>query len=100
MPKYLFRKPETPNLADPQIQRHFIEEAHSSNELIRKELDVNLVAQNLLLKRIGLMRSFAGELPSSDPQYSMLLVQIQMDEVELSELKSRERSLLDNQRNP
>ena len=60
---------------------------------MRKELEVNGVEQVLLDKRIQMMQSFANDLPSSDPQYSMLLTQIQMDRVELDELKLRAQSL-------
>ena len=89
MPRYLFRRPETPDLSNPAIQKLFVEEVSSGYDLVEKELAVNLSSQNLLEKRIRMMQSFVNDLPSSDPQYSMLLIQIQMDRVELDELKLR-----------
>jgi hypothetical protein len=93
MDKNLFKKPETPDLSNPAVQRSYIEEAHSGAELIRKEIEVNLMEQNLLDKRIQMMQSFVNDLSSSDPQYSMLLAQIEMDRLELDELKIREQNL-------
>jgi hypothetical protein len=93
MPRYLFRRPETLDLSNPAIQKLFVEEVRSGFDLIEKELAVNLSSQNLLGKRIAMMQSFVNDLPSSDPQYSMLLIQIQMDRVELDELKLRNRFL-------
>jgi len=93
MDRELFKKPETPDFSNPAIQRAFIEEAHSGSDLIRKELEVNKAEQVLLDKRIQMMQSFLADLPSSDPHYSMLLVQIQMDRIELDELKIRCQNL-------
>lgn len=50
---------------------------------------MNQAEQNLLVKRVQLMKGFVNDLPSSDPQYSMLLTQIQMDQIELDELRVR-----------
>lgn len=93
MDNNIFKKPETPDFSNPAVQRSFIEEAHTGAELIRKELEVNGAEQTLLDKRIQMMQSFTNELPSSDPQYSMLLFQVQMDRIELDELKLREKNL-------
>ena len=93
MQRPLFRKPETPNFADPAVQRSFIELSQSGQELYYKELTVNQEEQNLLHKRILMMREFINDLPASDPQYSMLVIQVQMDQIELDELKARASSL-------
>lgn len=93
MDNNLFKKQEDPDFSNPTLQRAFIEDAHSGTDLIRKELEVNGAEQVLLDKRIQMMLSFVNELPSSDPQYSMLLAQIQMDRIELDELKQRGQNL-------
>src|SRR5262249_47972004 len=98
MAKYLFRKPQPLDLTNSLLQRAFIEDTYSPPELIKKELVVNQGEQNLLLKRIAMMKSFVSDLPSTDPQYSMILAQIHMDKIELDELKIRERILLDQLR--
>lgn len=66
-------------------QPHF----ENSKELLQKELDVNKAEQLLLQKRIATMKSLLNDLPSSDPHYSMMAIQIQMDQVEIDELKYR-----------
>ena len=93
MQRPLFRKPETPNFSNPLTQLNFIEQTLSAKELHYKELTVNQAEQNLLGKRIRMMREFVNELPASDPQYSMLVIQIQMDQIELDELKAAESKL-------
>jgi hypothetical protein len=98
MDKNLFKKPETPDLATPAAQRSYIEEAHSAAELLQKELEINQMEQTLLQKRIQMMQSFVNDLPSSDPQYSMLLAQLQMDRLELDELRLREQSIAERLR--
>ncbi len=58
-------------------------------ELLQQEFDVNLAEQGLLEKRIATMKTLLNEVPSSDPQYSQMAIQIQMDQIELDELKYR-----------
>ena len=89
----LYKKPETPNYATPAAQRAFIEETVTNKELLQKELSVNQAEQLLLGKRIRMMKEFINELPASDPQYSMLLAQVQMDQIELDELRAREMAI-------
>jgi hypothetical protein len=83
------KKDETPDFSHLAAQKAYVDEAEDSKDLMQKEFDVNLAEQNLLQKRIGLMKQLANDLPSSDPQYSMLLLQIRADLVELDELKIR-----------
>src|SRR5687768_749014 len=86
----LFRKPETPDFGNPAIQQAFVQRIQDSHDLIQAELSVNQSEQILLLKRIEMTKEFVNHLPASDPQYSLLLIQIKMDQVELDELKARE----------
>ncbi|MDE3047262.1 MAG: hypothetical protein KGI83_02810 [Verrucomicrobiota bacterium] len=88
-----FHKKETPDFSKADVQQSFVQQTHDSKELMQKEFDVNIEEQNLLGQRIRTMQSFLNDLPSSDPQYSMLAIQIQMDQIELDELKRREASL-------
>lgn len=88
-----FPKKETPDFSKAEVQQAFVQETHDGKSLMQKELDVNQQEQILLAKRIQMMKSFINDLPSSDPQYSMLLTQIHMDQVEIDELKVRETLL-------
>lgn len=89
----LFKKPEDANYSQSEEQRKFTADTHSGKELLQKELDVNLANQNLLQKRILMMTDSINNIPSSDPQYSMMAIQVQMDRIELDELKSREQEI-------
>lgn len=93
MQKLLFKKPEIPNFADPLVQQAFVAEIASQEELLQKEINVNLAEQSLVKRRMQLTKEFLEQLPIDDPQYSMLIAQIQMDQVELDELKGRELAL-------
>lgn len=93
MQRPLFKKPETPNFSNPLTQSAFVQQAETAKEILFKELTVNQQEQNLLQKRIHMMNEFINELPASDPQYSMLVIQVQMDRIELDELKVRESML-------
>lgn len=75
------------HFSQPDVQQ---ERFQNSKELMQRELDVNRAEQILLEKRIQLMHSFINDLPSSDPQYSTLLAQVSMDQIEIDELKVRE----------
>lgn len=94
MQKPIYKKPETPNFENLSSQRVFIEETRSNRDLMQKELNVNQEEQLLLEKRLQMMKEFINDLPSSDPQYSMLISQIQMDQIELNELKTRESIII------
>lgn len=88
------KKENAPNFSNPAVQQAFVHETKDNKELMQKELDVNRAEQNLLKKRIELMKSFVNDIPSSDPQYSMLLTQVDMDQIEMDELKTREILLI------
>jgi FtsZ-binding cell division protein ZapB len=88
-------KKEKSDFSDPQVQEAYIKDAHDAISLLHKELDINHAEQELIKKRLQLMNDFCNDLPSSDPQYSMIRIQIQMDQVELDELKRRENDLLE-----
>lgn len=89
-----FPKKETPDFSKAEVQQAFVQDTRDGKSLMQKELDVNQQEQILLAKRIQMMKSFINDLPSSDPQYSMLLTQIHMDQVEIDELKIRETLLI------
>ena len=86
---YPFKKESAPDFSNPEVQRHFVQMTHSNGELLHKELDVNHAQQTLLKQRIEMMTGFLNDLPAIDPHYNMLLTQMQMDRIELDELKKR-----------
>jgi hypothetical protein len=89
-----FPKKENPDFSKAEAQQAYVQEAVDGKSLMQKELDVNQQEQILLTKRIQMMKSFINDLPSSDPQYNMLLTQIHMDQIEIDELKVREALLI------
>lgn len=91
-----FPNKDPSNLSNPAAAQAFVHEARDARTLMQKELTVNHAEQALLEKRILMMKDFINQLPASDPQYSMLITAIQMDQIELDELKNRELTL--NQR--
>ena len=96
MQPFLPKKESAPDFSNPSVEQAYIQEAHDIKSLLQKELDVNQAEQNLLQQRIAMMSSFVNDLPASDPQYSMLLAQTQMDKIEMDELKTRETVLIQN----
>lgn len=70
----------------------------SISELYQKELIVISAELMLLKNRIQLMKEFLNSIPSSDPDYSMLMQAIEMDQIELSELNIK-MSTIENQLN-
>lgn len=87
-------KEPSPNFSDQTFQNQYVEDTKSGKELLQKELDVNQAEQELLKKRVSLMRDFLNDIPSSDPQYGMISTSLQMDLVELDELKARQEQLI------
>lgn len=82
-------KENSSDFSKPEAQQAFVQNTQDSKSLLQKELDTNQAEQILLTRRIALMKTFINDLPSSDPQYSMLIAQVQMDQIELDELKTR-----------
>lgn len=90
------KKENTPDFSNPSVQQAFVQDTQDSKSLMQKELDVNQAEQVLLKQRISLMKGLINDIPSSDPQYSVLALQVQMDQIELDELKNREALLIQN----
>jgi hypothetical protein len=89
----LYKKPTDPTFQNVNEQNRFTKETQSILDLLIKEMTVNRENQNLLAKRILIMTEELNNIPASDPQYSMMAIQIQMDKIELDELKTREQIL-------
>jgi hypothetical protein len=83
------RKDDAPDFSKPAEQKAFVENTQDAKSLLQKEYDTNQAEQVLLVQRIKLMKSLINDIPSFDPQYSMLVTQVAMDQVELDELKVR-----------
>jgi FtsZ-binding cell division protein ZapB len=86
---------ETPNFSNPSFTKQFVQNTQDAKTLLQKEIDVLHSEQNLLQTRLRIMSDFINDIPSSDPQYSMILLSIQMDQIELDELNARETLLSD-----
>lgn len=91
----LYKKPKDMDLTNDSDQKSFIEETSNGQELMQRELNLNQANQVLLQKRILIMKEDLNEIPSSNPQYSIMLAQIQMDNIELDELKLREKNIVE-----
>jgi hypothetical protein len=88
------KKENAPDFSKAEVRQAFVQDTSDSKALMQKELDVNQAEQVLLKQRIAIMKSFVNDIPSSDPQYSMMLLQVQMDQIEMDELKNREILLI------
>ena len=62
-------------------------------DLLKQEIDVNIQEQILVNKRINLIKETFNEIPNTDPEYAILLTQLEMDQIQLDELKFRENAL-------
>jgi len=91
---FLYHRDSNPDFANPTARNEFVQDTDSMKSLIQKELSVNREEQVLLEQRIRMMKEFINDLPSSDPQYIMMLTSMQMDQIELDELKIRASLLL------
>lgn len=90
-----FKKELTPNFSKPEDLQAFILDTPNGAALLKKEIDVNRVEQQLLFQRISMMETRINEMPSYNPEYSTLLTQTQMDKIELDELKRREEIIVE-----
>ncbi|MBN2479816.1 MAG: hypothetical protein JXA94_06275 [Parachlamydiales bacterium] len=63
------------------------------HDLLIQELDINTQEQVLVNKRIFLLKEVMKEIPKTDPQYALLFTQLEMDRIELDELKNRHNYL-------
>ena len=61
--------------------------------LLQQELDVNLQQQVIVNQRINVIKESFHDISNTDPQYSVLFTQMEMDQVELDELKKRENDI-------
>ena len=94
--KSSLKKAPSANLSDPENQQAYLQDTHNGIDLLHKEIDINRAEQELITERIKLMTDFVNDLPSSDPQFSMLRAQIQMDQIELDEIKRRENTIVEH----
>ncbi len=94
MESFIPKRENAPDFSNPAIQKQFIQDIQDGKSLMQKELNLNQGEQNLLQQRISMMEGFVNELPASDPQYSLLLAQIKMDQIEMDELKVRETLII------
>jgi len=84
---------QPPDFSKPDIQQAYVLEAHNRVSLLHKEIDINRAEQGLLVERIREMNHLINNIPESDPDYIVLLTQTQMDQIELDELKQREKAI-------
>lgn len=76
-------------------QKEYDLKIDTSADLLRKELDINLAEQALLSQRQILMKSQMNAIPDFDPQYIVLLTQLDMDRIEWDELKIRASKIVE-----
>jgi hypothetical protein len=76
------------------FEQAYIHDIKDERHLFQKELILIQMEQTLLDQRIQTMKSFVNDLPAYDPQYSMILTTIKMDQIELDELAARKLAIL------
>jgi len=91
--KKSFSKPEGSDFSNENAFYSFAENIHSDQDLIQKELALGRAREMLLAQRIETAKSLMNDTSTNDPQYLTLFTQIQMDQIELIELKFREEDL-------
>lgn len=80
--------------ADKHFEREFIHNIPNAETLLRKELLLIQSEETLLEERIRVMKNFANNLSSADPQYGMIRLALEMDQIDLDEHHIRKESLL------
>ena len=70
-----------------------LDEKSRQIDLLKQEIDVNFQEQVLVNKRISLIKETFETLPNTDPEYAIFLTQLEMDQIQLDELKFRENAL-------
>jgi hypothetical protein len=93
-----YKKDAVSDFSKYETREAFVRDAHNAGDLLRKELEINDTEQVLLNERIRTMKVLLNELPSSDAQYNALTAQIEMDRIELDELKSRREAICEQLR--
>jgi len=82
------------DLARKAFEKAYVHDIQDERHLLQKELLLIQMEQTLLDQRIETMKSFINDLPAYDPQYSMILTTIKMDQIELDELAARKLTIL------
>jgi hypothetical protein len=100
MVRFMFKREESPDFSKPSDQEAYLRNTPTAHNLLQKELDILKEELLLLQKRIQVMKEFINDIPASDPQYTMLSSQINMDQIEMDELKRREHSLVEKLSTP
>ena len=70
-----------------------LDEKSRQIDLLKQEIDVNTQEQVLVNKRLTLIKDTFKAMPNTDPEYAILLTQLEMDQIQLDELKFRENAL-------
>ena len=74
-------------------KENYISEIDTAKNLLHKEVDVNLQQQLILKKKIAQTKDFLAASNSSDPKYGLYKTQMEMNQIELDELKNQEDHL-------
>jgi len=69
---------------------NYLDQNSRALAILQEELDVNLQEQILVKKRMRVIKDSFKEIPNTDPEYALLFTQLEMDQIELDELKYRE----------
>jgi hypothetical protein len=64
--------------------------------LFKQELDIIQQEQIYVKKRIDLLKETLKEIPSTLPDYAILIAQLEMDQIQLDELQNKEEIIKDS----